>query len=908
MKIYKLRFLFYTFCFLGIFILISGIYVSAQQNITGAALNGVVEDQNNAVIPSASVTITEHATNRSQTTVTDGEGRFHFSYLPVGEYELKAAAANFSTVVRRLSVTVGQTLELHFILPVGSVAVDQIIASENQTVETTRTQLTETILPRDVENLPLNGRNFLDLALLVPGVSRTNTGSVQRFAETSAVPGTGISVAGQRNLNNSFIVDGSSANDDSVELAGTYYSQEVIREFQVITNGAIAQFGRASSGFVNIITRTGTNRFQGKIYGFLRDDSLDARNPLALGKDPLTQTQYGASLGGPLVRDKTFFFANFEQTRRNDTNIITIPQANVAAINNRLSAVNYRGPLIQTGLVPGGYDTTNLFLRFDHRIDDNNSFAATYNFYDIKAQNARTVGGLNAVSRGTDLENKDHTFNTQNVTTIGAHTVNEFRFQFRGSRLGAPAIDQTGPAVNISGVANFGTATSSPTVRDIDLYQLTDSMSGIFGRHSFKFGVEYIFNKLNIGFPGAIQGTYTFTNLANFLGGTYSQFQQAFGAPTQEQNNPNLGFFIQDEFRAHRKLVLNLGLRYDLQFLPNPVNTDRNNVSPRFGFAYSPDEKSVLRGNFGLYYDRIPTRATSNALQRDGTKYVVIQLSPSSPGAPVFPNVLAAVPSTLLVKPNITRIDPGIENSYTTQAGLQFERGLPLDSSFSIGYMFVRGLHLILSRNVNVPRCAAAADPNLCRPDPNFGNIGRFEGSGESKYHGMMVTFNKRQGRWADMRLSYTLSQARDNSGNFFFSTPQNNFDLNDEWGLSDNDQRHRLTVNGSFYTPRGQGNSLLGKLYSNFQFSYIFTYSSRLPFNIVTGNDRNGDTNNNDRPVGVGRNTGRGFDYSSLDLRLSRRFSFTERMGLELIVEGFNVFNRANFSRDARVSSWFQS
>lgn len=891
------RFFLTAFLFGAICLLSNVEYIHAQQNMSAATLSGVIEDQNGAVIPGANISAVNLETDQTTYVKSDGQGRFRFSYLTVGNYKIKVEQTGFAMVPQRLTLTVGQVLELKLVLYVKNSDVF-VIVEPVPVVETARTQVTETILPKDVENLPLNGRNFLDLALLIPGVSRTNTGSVQKFAETSAVPGTGISVAGQRNLNNSFIVDGSSANDDSVELAGTYYSQEVIREFQVVTGGAAAQFGRASSGFVNIVTQSGTNRFDGKIYGFLRSDKLDARNPLAVSKDPLTQAQYGASLGGPIARNKTFFFGNFEQTRRNDSNIITISPANVTAINNRLAAAGYLGPQIQTGLVPGGYDTTNFFARADHRINARNSFSATYNFYDISAHNARTVGGLNAVSRGTDLENKDHTINTQNVTTIGSRSVNEFRFQFRGSKLGAPAIDGTGPAVNISGVANFGTATSSPVARDIDLYQLTDGISWVLDRHSLKGGVEFIYNKLDIEFPGAIQGSYTFTSLVNFLGGTYSQFQQAFGAPFQKQENPNLGFFAQDEFRARKDLTLNFGLRYDLQFLPAPINTDRNNIAPRFGFAYAPNDKTVLRGSFGLYYDRIPTRATSNALQRDGSKYIVIQLAPSSPGAPVFPNVLAAAPPVLLVKPNITRIDPGIENSYTEQASLQIERELASDISVSLGYMFVRGLNLILSRNVNVPACAAAVNPNLCRSDPNFGNIGRFEGSGESSYNGMIASFNKRQGRWADVRVSYTFSKALDNSGNFFFSTPQNNFDLNDEWGLSDNDQRHRLTVNGSFYTPRAnKGESLARQIYGNFGFSYIFTYASRLPFNVVTGNDRNGDTNNNDRPAGVGRNTGRGFDYASLDLRLSRRFAFTEKVDLEFLVEGFNMLNRSNFS-----------
>lgn len=885
----------YLFILLSILSLSPAI-LTAQQNVSSASLTGTVADPAGAVIADARVIVRHKGTNRSQTAITNADGRFRFSYLSVGDYELKVESNGFASVTRNFVATIGQIIELAVTLDVARTEILISVEQNRAAVETARTQVTETIIPKDIDNLPLNGRNFLDLALLLPGVSRTNTGSVQKFAETSAVPGTGISVAGQRNLNNSFIVDGTSGNDDSVELAGTYYSQDVIREFQVITNGAVAEFGRASSGFINIITHSGTNKFRGDIYGFLRNQRFDARNPLAPTKDPLTQTQYGGSFGGPINKDRTFFFTNFEQTRRHDANVITISPSNVAAINNRLNSINFGGPRIETGLVPGGYNTTNGFARIDHKVNRTNDFAVTYNFYDIEATNARTVGGLNAVSRGTNLANRDHTINTQNITSVGTRSLNEFRFQFRSSKLGAPAIDQTGPAVNIGGVANFGTATSSPTRRDIDLYQLTDSFTTVFAKHSLKGGGEFIYNDLNIEFPGATQGVYTFTNLANFLTGTYSQFQQAFGAPSQKQKNPNFGLFVQDEWRARRDLTINLGLRYDLQFLPDPINTDRDNVSPRFGFAYSPFEKTVIRGSFGIYYDRIPTRATSNALQRDGSKYIVAILGPTAAGAPVFPNVLSAQPSILVTKPSITRIDPNIENSNSQQANLQVERELPHGISASLGYLYLRGRNLILSRNVNVPTCTNAA-LNLCRPDPNFGNISRYEGSGDSVYNGLVASVNKRQGKWMSARVSYTFSKAIDNSGNFFFSTPQNNANLRDERGLSDNDQRHRLTLSGSFNTPLSGKRSIVRQLYSGFRLSWILTYASKLPFNVLYGSDRNADTNNNDRPVGIGRNTGRGFDFSSFDMRLSRRFSFTERINLELLVEGFNLFNRSNFS-----------
>ena len=858
----------------------------AQQSVTSATLSGRIEDTSGAVVSGASVTAVNLETQQQLNTTTDDEGRYRFPYLRTGTYDLKIDATGFSPVTRQLTVSIGQALDLPIKLDVAGVSAQVNIGTDMPVVETVRTQITETIRPREINELPLNGRNYLDLALLIPGVSPTNTGSNQRFAETSAVPGQGISIAGQRNLYNSFIIDGVSANDDAADLTGTYYSEEVIDQFQVVTSGGIAEFGRASGGVVNILTKSGTNDLRGSLYGFFRNQRFDARNPLAPTKDLLTQAQYGGTIGGPLRRERTFFFSNFEQTRRNYSAVLTISPASVNSINNRLRAVNYQGPLVSTGVVPASFDTTNFFTRIDHSINQRNQLSGRYSLYHIEAVNSRNVGGLNAVSRGTGLSATDQTVVVSNVTTFSSRTLNEARVQYTNSRLDAPVNDETGPAVNIAGFANFGTATFSPQARDINLFEAVDNVSTQRGDHSLKFGAGFLYNRVNILFPGAVQGAYSFSSLSNFLSGNYLNYQQAFGVPNQLQSNPNFGVFVQDEWRVRRDLTVNAGLRYDAQWLPEPIQTDTDNFSPRVGIVWAPgDRKTVVRASYGLYYDRIPLRATSNALQRDGSKFLVVQLSPTQTGAPVFPNVLAVQPSTLPTKPNITRIDPNIETSYSRQANLQIERELPRNAVVSVGYLHLRAYHVILSRNVNVPTVPVSAGiPNLGRPDPNWGNISRFESSGRSNYDGMVVSYNQRAARWANVRVSYTLSKTIDDAGNFFFSSVQDNFNIRDDRGLSDNDQRHRLVVSGSVDAPHG------------FQFGYIYTYASRLPFNVLLGTDRNLDTNNNDRPLGVGRNTGHGFDFASLDLRVSKQFKLTERADLQLLAEGFNMLNRANF------------
>jgi Carboxypeptidase regulatory-like domain/TonB dependent receptor len=867
----------------------------AQQNISSATLSGQVLDEKGSCICGAVITVVNRDTRRSETVVTNDEGRYKLSFLPVGSYQLLAECNGFTTLNQPLTLTVGQSLDIPITLTVAGVAASISVNTDAPIIETPRTQVAETILPLEIDSLPLNGRNYLDLAALTPAVTRSNPVANQRFPETSAVPGTGLSITGQRSINNGFVVDGMSANDDAADLPGTFFSQEVIREFAVISSGGIAQFGRASAGFINIITQSGTNNYRGRAYGFFRNRRFDARNPLAPQKDPFTQAQYGISVGGPIVANRTFFFTNYEETRLHNAAVVTIANKNVAAINQHLASLGYASPHISTGIAPTGFDAANFLLRLDHQINASHQLNARHSVYHIDSENSRNVGGLNAVSRGTALNNSDQSIVVSEIASLSPTTLNEFRFQYIHSRLKAPVNDDTGPAVNIAGVANFGTATFSPTERNLGTFEFVETLTTGRVAHSLKMGGTYLLNRVSIDFPGAVQGVYSFSSLTNFRANRYTTFQQAFGTTTQYQSNPNLGLFVQDEWRPRAGLTINAGLRYDAQYLSQPITTDTNNFAPRFGVAYAPgNRKTVVRASFGIFFDRIPLRATSNALQRDGRKYRVAVLSFGQPGAPAFPDTLPTFPTNLLV--SVTAIDPEIKNAYSQQASAQIEREISAATSLSIGFLHTRGLHLILSRNINVPTSPAAAGVfNLGRPDPRFANVSQFESAGESSYNAMTVSLNRRFQKWFGFRLSYTLSKAEDDAGNAFFFAPQDNFKLRDEWGRSDMDQPHVLALSGTFQAPTTTSNRLPNRLLSETEFSYIFRYSSSLPFNILTGNDRNFDTNPNDRPVGVGRNSGKGFDFASLDLRLSKSFRMTEKLRVDAILEAFNVLNRAN-------------
>src|SRR3984893_13557405 len=272
--------------------------ISAQESINYASISGRVADASGSVVEGAQVTARQTETNLTSSVNTDREGRFRFPYLRVGHYEIKVHREGFADQTRSLTLTVGSAFELPISLAVASAETNVTVSSEAAVLEAARSQIAGTVSQSEVRSLPLNGRNFLDLALLVPGVSPTNTASNQLFAETSAVPGQGISVGSQRNFSNNFIVDGLSANDDAAGLSGIFYGLDVVNEFQVVTSGGQAEFGRALGGYINVVTKSGTNQLHGDLYGYFRNQRFNAANPLSNTTLPSTQSPHGVRLRG----------------------------------------------------------------------------------------------------------------------------------------------------------------------------------------------------------------------------------------------------------------------------------------------------------------------------------------------------------------------------------------------------------------------------------------------------------------------------------------------------------------------------------------------------------------------------------------------------------------------------------
>ncbi|MCU1248788.1 MAG: hypothetical protein JWQ49_1817 [Edaphobacter sp.] len=896
------------------------VLLNAQQTLTNASLTGRVLDPSGAVVPRTTITAVQLATNQSHVVQTDGQGRFRLPYLPVGEYQIDAQADGFSRISRQIQLTVGSAFDVTLQLRL-STETNVQVTGEVPIIEDNRSQVSQTVLQPEIANLPYEGRNYLDLALLLPGVSPTNTASAQTLAETSEVVGQGYSINSQRNFSNSFIIDGLSNNDDAAGVAGNVFSMDVVEQFQVVTSGGQAEFGRALGGYFNLITKSGTNQLHGTAYGFLRNQRLNADNALSGSKLPLTQGLYGGSLSGPLKKDRSFLFGNFEEGRLNSAGIITVTPASASAINARLIAVGYKAPLLPvvstaTTLYPTTLHTDTLFVRADHRFTQNDQFDIRYSLYKLSSSNARGAGGLNEVSNGTSVYDSNQTVAISNILTLSPNTFNETRGQFSYDDLNAPPNDLIGPAVTISGLATFGRSTSSPTGRLNHLYEVVDNAVMQRGIHTVKLGVDFLYNDDTITYPQSLRGSYSFSSLTNFLVGTYNSqgYTQNFGIPTIQQNNPNLGVYAQDEWKFSSSLTLNAGIRYDLEWL-RTINTDTNNVSPRIGFAWSPFSagRTVVRASYGLFYDRVPLRPLANALLSANNttdpaqgRFFSFTFSPTDAGAPTFPLVATAPPS--VAKPNYALMDRNIQNPYSQQASLEVEQQLSPTSTLSMGYQYLRGLHLISSINTNI-------NVDGTRSDPTRGNVKPYSSIFDSYYNGLAVSFLQRPVSWGSLRISYTWSKAIDDVGEFFFSSPINNFYPGQDRGRSDDDQRHRVVFNAIFNSPTGSPSGWVDHVTHGWQLGGVLQYYSRLPFNITTGANTKQVTSQRPCAPGfslaangglnpctealpgavIGRNAGTGFDFFSLNARLSRTFALSERVRFQGIAEAFNALNHRN-------------
>jgi hypothetical protein len=962
--------------------------------------------------------------------MTDARGVYRIPVLPPGIYEVKIEISGFTTQIKReVIITVGQVLTLNFEMAIGALEKSVVIETDEPLIETERTHQSATITQRPINKLPINGRNFLDFTKLTPGVveeSPTITG-----AQIGALTTSGLSFGGQNGRANSVQIDGVDNNDTSSNGVRPTISQEAVSEFQINRNGYDAEFGRATGGVINIVSKSGSNQFHGNIYNYFRNERLDARNPFATAMTqdpPFKRNQPGFTFGGPIKKDRAFFFAAYEGLIRRESAFTTIltdrsilqptpaQQELIATlVGSGSPAFIAQGQQLQAMLTtwPGSpsrltRNTFNLLsnsngafpiiqtsstgsMRVDYGLSEQDFIFMRYSLTNDSQHNIG-VGGLFAPSSGFDIGSRDSTFVLGETHVLRNGATNEFRFQSIRNTYNVDTVDPFGPRYQVAGIGAFGREFTAPSDRTQRRIQFIDNFGLTRGRHNIKFGADfsrYTIDTVSAVFLGGIVDfaqlpiplgqalgadqaaqlvsalstpreagglgrpdlapvvtTQPLTTIQQMNFGFARSINQGFGSPNARFDGQILGLYLQDGIKVRPNLYLSLGLRYDYDLQPSGTPRDGNNFGPRFSFAYDPfkNQKTVIRGGGGVYYQSLFTGlAFIPSILSNGVISTLLVsadplLTPIDPNSPCGQFLATTppsfcfyqqlvnlgflnVPSTAVIPESayqtwlgltrgsssnrlLVRLAPNVVNGYGAQASLGVDRQIGRDWNVSINYLFNRGVKLIRPRQAN-------ALPNPATPDA-FGRpalVGRadptrladylFESAGNSTYHGVAVSMNKRFSRHYQVIGSYTYSKTISDIDDVNFELgPQDPTNPRADRGLSSFDLRHRVSVAAIFESPFRGGGRIYERLLANFYLSPIVTARSGFPFNIRTGIDINLDSNNNDRPFAVGRNTGLGPVFFSTDLRVGRRISFSadKPIDLELIFDAFNLFNRTNF------------
>lgn len=931
----------------------------AQSEVGGASINGAVTDPSGAAVTGARVTAASKDTGFTRTVTTNETGLYSFVRLPVGRYDVTAEMQGFKQVTQTdVQLSVGAVLALDFRLEIGTTQETVSVTAEVPAVETTRSQTSTVVTAKAVDNLPINGRNFLDIALSVPGVVRDPRGG-------------DLSFGGQRGPANSLLVDGGDSNNlffgQSTGRAGTRnpysFSQDAVQEFQVNHNAYAAEMGRAGGGVINVITKSGSNEVHGGAFWFFRDKAMNANTFInksrGIRKQPYHYNQFGGHLGGPIRRDKLFFFFDYDGQRNTNPNPVfftILPPSDALSQQAGAELSKYLVPYV-TGL------NNDVFMtKVDWNITQNQRLSVRYNANRFTGRNFEASGSTSAM---------EHTGNsrvrTDNVAgdysrTFGSATVWDARLVYLSDRepgeSNSPPAPETVVQQNNTNVIVFGRNNFSPRFTNTTRVQTIQTVSHVRGRHTYKLGADLNFDRMDNFFPGTFAGVYTFTSYANFAQRIPFSYVQAFAGPNTEgpTSHPHVdeyAFFVQDSWRVTDRLTLNYGARYDLfQYAagkvknPDPglaamkldtsrIPTDTNNVGVRLGAAYrlTSDERMVLRAGYGTFYARIPAIMTGTTHTNNGIQVQNYELRSNLPS---YPAVLAAPPANIPgVTPNIFVMAPDFVVPQTHQWSFNIETAVRRDLTLTLGYLGVRGVHLSRTRDVNlfpaVPvqgsfsngtpvtfyRHPGTAGP--ARPNPAFNRISVNESGGDSIYHGGFVQLSKRYARRFQLQTSYTWSKVIDTApdqtavvapiddAKLVQDTLQPNFDR----APGDPDVRHRFVFSGVWdinYADHASNPALRG-LFGGFQLAAISTVQSGRHFSATVS----GDPNNNvmtatDRPPYLGRNTIEGPGFASFDLRVSRDIPLRESLRLRLIVEGFNVTNRANFSNFNRGQYTFNA
>ncbi len=845
-------------------LLLACVFCCAQ--LDTASIVGTVLDSSGSVIPNAQVVVENQLTGARWALATSSIGNFVAPVLPVGTYRITASAAGFKArTIENYTLRVSDRLRVEITLEPGSITERVTVTAEVPLVEASSTTLGGLVATNQINALPLNGRALTQLLAVIPGAMLLGGSTQQSVNGASTFRGEG----GMR-----FLLDGADASRVDFDILDNTYgssrgrinraSIDSIQEFRVYATSFSAEYGQALGGVVNLITKSGTNSFHGSVFEYFRNDKLDTRNYFNVGaKPPFRLNQFGGSLGGPIHRDRLFFFANYEGVRqrlgiiqntfvptqafRDSVPEVLKPVVDMLPLpNGEVSAAEPRLGRFVRGVSNKLTEDTGA-IKVDYRISDSDSLSVRYNINESLTQNYFGVarGQIQTAPARLQLGKIAHTH------TFSPTLLNESGFAFNRVHIDPRSADsaevQNFPITSLgSGSAGVG-----PGLFDLNVannsFTWLDTLTWVKGNHQFKFGTQIIRNQDNKAL--LFQRTVNYQTLDDLL--RNSPFSiGTLGQPRRGMRNTYFNFFVQDDILLTRKLSLNAGLRYQYDTAPSeasgvianfnpatgaldPVGTQlldapAKNFAPRLGIAYSPfgPNGTVIRAGFNIFFGTLNAalaqNVPNNVLQQGGS--ISRQEKPDLAGFPFPPISFAAVA-------NYTALPKNWNTAYTEQWNLNIQQPLGGQSVLQVGYIGNRGVHLTGGYNLN-----RLFPGTSSKPYPRFGNINMTRTDLVSSYNAMQASFRRRFSRGFMVNVNYTWAHSLDQGGIAFGTAAQDDRNPRDAYGHADFDVRHLLQFDYSYAIPAPASWPAL--LFHGWQINGLTVMRSGLPVNVVCGCD----------------------------------------------------------------------
>ncbi|MBY0492952.1 MAG: TonB-dependent receptor [Cyanobacteria bacterium] len=905
----------------------------AQSTANNGTIEGIVKDDQGALLPGVTVTVTNIDTGDQRVVVTNESGLYRAPLLSLGTYRVAAELQGFKKYEQTgVSLRAGQTAVIDVALGVGAVSETITVTADAPLIDAARIDIGHSLSDQEVHALPLVARNPYNFALVQPGV--TGIENVEFGVPRLAANGAAMRI--------NYQIDGNTnTQKDRAGLRLLPISEVMIQEVKVVTTGFAPEFGQTMGMVFNAVTPSGTNAFHGQASYLFRRKEFSAfpfffgcsgvastcAGPAANAVKPETKVDTGtASVGGPIVKNKLFFYGGWEQTRRDlsSGSLITVPAATVAQLG--LKPQPTAAPNVQTGkfkMAKADYQISNAHranLRWVQFLND-----APYN----------SGGGINTLERATDFRDAMNSIAGQIVSSFGGNRLNELRVQYAQRHQSSLANSDTGsgPAVTISGIAGFGGAVSGTGQGSAgfdfkqNMTQVIDNFTLLRGNHSFKIGFDYqrVFDERT----AAPQFVYTFPTLQAYLdakAGTnpfsYTTMTQLRGELGFNMTNSMFSAFIQDDWQVSPRFKVLYGLRYDMYTPPaglagaplaqtQKFNVDRNNVGPRLGVAWKLDDRTVLRGSTGIMYDQPILGGYEQALQLSGSpRAPIYSFSPTTAGAPAFPGNAG---TGVLAQQSPWAVDPGFQVARTWQSNAQIERAFAGELTMSLSVMYASGDQLPVVTDVNLinpigtlgdgrPIYSTTVNAST-RVDPRFNRISQVQSLGTSTFKSMTVQTTKRMKAGLTFNVQYSLGKGLDNTPLVTQLTVQaepgrsDPSNLDRDRGPNPLDMRHNFTGNVVYASQNSSDNAIVRGLLNGNELGVLLQFNSGLPVNLVANRDLNGDGIVSDRPLGVARNSLYLPARRNVDLRFTRWIPIHGSTRAEVIAEMKNVFNTQQLS-----------